>query len=157
MAETIVILTEIKIIDVEQGCVESPVYLKWLNTQGGYSSWLFGKRQTKVINVSIDGEYTANTEDLENSIGGDEYMGSISAPAMILGADLPASKMDGIQGMLQSPKVLMLMNPDTWQVEAPVWQRVRIQRGSFITLYTDETRKGIEFTIFTPKINVQAE
>ena len=151
------ILTEEKIIDIDNSCVDSPVYLKWLNTSGGYSQWLFGKKQTKLIQTAIDGEYIANTEDLENSIGGEEFMGTNVQPAMIVGADVPVIKMDGIKGLLMSPKVLMLMNPDTWETEGVIWQRVRIQRGSYIVLYTDETRNKIEMTVYQPKINIQSE
>lgn len=151
------ILTEVKIIDIDNSCVDSPVYLKWLNVKGGYSQWLFGKRQTKLIQTAIDGEYVSNIEDLENSIGGEEFLGTDVQPAMIVGADVPVIKMDGIKGLLMSPKVLMLMNPDTWETEGVIWQRVRIQRGSYIVLHSDETRNKIEFTIYQPKINIQAE
>lgn len=150
-------ITEIKEIDVNTECVDNPVYLKWLNTQGGYSQWLFGKRQTKIIQTAVDGEYISDVDDLENSIGGEEYMGTNVQPAMIIGADLPIEKMDGIKGLLMSPKVLMLMNPDTWEDEGAIWQRVRIQRGSFVILYTDETRHKIEMTVYQPKINIQSE
>lgn len=152
------IITEIKEIDINTECVDNPVYLKWLNTSGGFSQWLFGKMQTDIIQTSVDGEYVTNIDDdLENSIGGDEYISKNAQPQLVIGANVPVEKMDGMKGLLMSPKVLMLSNPDDWQTDGPKWIRVRIQTGSFIVLKSNETRNVVEMVLLLPKLNIQAE
>jgi len=151
-------ITEIKEIDVDATCVDNPIYLKWLNTSGGFSQWLFGRMQTDIIQTAVNGEYeTLIDDDLENSIGAEEYMSKDAQPQMVIGANLPIDKMDGIKGMLMSPKVLMLTNPETWTTEGAKWVRVRIQVGSFLILKTSETRSQIELVLLLPKINIQSE
>jgi hypothetical protein len=151
-------ITEIKTIDVNDECVDNPVYLKWLNTLGGFSQWLFGTMQTDIIQTSVDGEYMTNiNDDLENSIGGNEYISKDAQPQLVIGANVPVSKMDGMKGLIMSPKVLMLSNPNTWQTDGAKWIRVRVQTGSFIVLKTNETRNQVEMVLLLPKLNIQAE
>lgn len=152
-------VTEQKFIDVDSECKDNPVYLQWWNTKGGPSYWLFHRNQTDLVNTSSAGEYIKNEPDMEYAIGGAEFLGKNADPSMLIGADVPISKMDGIKGLIISPKVLMLMNPETWttDVGGPKWQRVKVQTGSFIVLKRTETRQRVELVLLLPEINVQSE
>jgi hypothetical protein len=150
-------ITEIKRIKVDTECKDNPVYLAWLNTSGSYSYWLFEINNTKQVQTEALGEFTKNIPDLATSVGNKEFLMKISQPAIIVGANVSRDDMDGLTGLINSPKVQMLMNPDTWAVDGAVWQRVQIKPGSFVTGREVETRMDVELVILTAQTNIQAE
>lgn len=150
-------VTEVKLIDVETECIDNAICLKWLNTSSSYSTWVFGRTNTKTIQTAADGEYNKNEPDLALAQGSAEYISKNSQPSIILGANMPKYKMDGMQGLIESPKVLMLMNNDTWATVGCVWQRVKVRIGSFVIVRETETRMDVELVILTPEKNLQSE
>lgn len=150
-------VTEIKEIDINRDCVDNPVYLCWLNTLGVPSYWLFNNR-IKMIQTAADGEYEKIAEDLEGSIGVSEFLSKTAEPSFIIGAEVPVVKMDGMQGLIQSPKVEMLMNTETWITDGgPIWQRVKLRVGSFLILNKSETFNRVQLEIVLTEINLQSE
>lgn len=153
------IITEVKRIKVDSECKDNPIYLQWLNSSGGPSYWLFSRQNTQGITTAATGTYKAYEPDMEVALGGDEYTGKDVTPSIIIGANVAIEDMDGIKGLLMSGKVLMLMNPTTWTTDAsgPVWQRVRVQPGSYIIKKANDTRRDIEMVLLLPEINIQVE
>lgn len=150
-------ITEIKRIKVDTECKDSPVCLVWLNTMGGFSTWVFEINNTKQVQTEAGGEFTKNIPDLATSVGNREFLTKVSQPAIIVGANVSRDDMDGLTGLINSPKVQMLMNPYTWETEGVLWQRVQIKPGSFITGIEIETRMDVELVILTAQTNIQAE
>lgn len=150
-------VTEKKRIRIETNCIENPICLSWHNSLGGRSIWVFGRQNTRAIQTQVEGQYKSYEEDLETSIGSDEYTGKKTTPSLIIGGVIPIESMDGIEGLIESGKVEMLMNAETWETEGVVWQRVRVQPGSFIIKKASSKSKEIELVLLLPEINTPNE
>lgn len=151
------IVTEKKIIKIDRDCKESPVFISWLNTLGGREHWLFHKVQTNVLNTSENGDFEPFVEDLETSRGQIKTLSVKADPLLIVNAMVDIEDIEGIKTLLYSPCVERLMNPDTWESEAPIWQTYRPVVGSFKLYDTNEVRATIEITLRLPYINNQTQ
>lgn len=149
-------VTEKKKILIDHSCASNPVYLNWLGLSGGRNYWLFKKRQEYGITTSVNGVFEPYQSDIENAQGYTFETGRESTPRLVVGAIVSRSSAEGIKGVLYSPNVLMLMNPDTWTSESPIWQIVRPVPGSFKLWETDAERVELEFSIDLPKTNIQS-
>lgn len=149
-------VTEKKRIKINHGCVSQPVYLNWLNLAGGRDYWLFQKRQTYGLTSSVNGSFQPYTVDIENAVGSILETGRGANPKLTVGASsVLLEDLQGIQGILYSPNVLRLVNPDTWESEGPVWQIVRPVAGSFNLYNTDDVRTDLEVTLELEPLNIQ--
>lgn len=149
-------VTEKKHIDIDHDCVKNPVYLNWLGTNSGRNYWLFKTVQTRGITVTVDGTYETYLTDIENAQGDVQDLGRGARPRLTIGAKVPIPKLLGLERVLYSINVLMLMNPGTWTTVGPRWQIVRVVPGSFKLNDTDEKFHTIELTIELPAINIQS-
>jgi len=127
-------------LDVIDPCINDPIYLTWLNSVGGYDYWLFFNSNSKKTATSIDSEYSRNVVDLETDTGNIDITGKSIKDRIDFGALVPANKMDGITSLFESPKVMLLTNPDDWISDGAKWQRVIINTGS---LLVSETKKEL--------------
>lgn len=159
-------ITEQKTVKYNSICeYVNPVYLNWLGTNGGRNYWLFDKVQSDLLEVSNTGEFTQQIEDLETDLGNGEYMGKEASPQLICKAYLELSDIRGLKGLLMSPDVLMLTNPDTWQTDNPTsppspfpkWKRVKVLPQTYKVLETNATHAEIEITLLLPTINIQQQ
>lgn len=149
-------VTEKKKILIDHNCVENPVYLNWLGGSGGRNYWLFKTRQQYGLTTSIKGQFEPYQDDIENAQGYSFETGRDATPRLIVGAVVDRASAEGIKTLLYSPNVLMLMNPNTWSSEGPIWQVVKPLPATFNLWPTDATRVELEFSIDLPKINVQS-
>lgn len=160
-------ITEVKTVKVNHGCVDNPVYLNWLGTNGGRNFWLFGVVQTEILDVGVTGEFFPAQNDIENAIGNGEYLGKEAQPELIVGAYVDLEDVRGLKGLMMSPDVLMLTNPTTWQnvtqvagvdvMEGAKWQRVKVAPQTFKVLETNQTKVNVELTLLLPTINIQQQ
>lgn len=157
-------VTEKKKIKIDHTCKDFPVYLAWINSVGGYSYWLFFKSHTERVSTRKETSYIKNTTDLEAAFATNDIVGKSALPTLEIGAKVLAEDMDGIQGLYQSPKVLMLTNPLTWETDEPVtggrkpiWRRVLVKTGSLVTLKTKKASLDVKLTLELPLINTQIE
>ena len=144
-------ITEIKKIDIEQECIDNPIYLCWLNNKGGYSYWCFSRKQSYLLDTAVDGSYKKFNEDIESATGIDELISKAARESIVCGGKIPNNKMDGIKGLLSSPKVMWLTNPESWSDDGCLWRRVIVSPGSFITLDTNQKRQLIQITLLLPE------
>lgn len=144
------IITEKKSIKIDHECKDFPIYLTWLNGLGGYDSWLFFKEHTTTTKTKVSGKYTLNVQDLENAIGTNDILGKDIKPEMKIGGRMLASDMDGMQSLYESPKVLMLMNPESWEVDGAKWQRVIVKTGSLLVLKTRTSYLDVKLSLELP-------
>ena len=156
-------ITEKKKIKIDHECKDFPIYLTWLNSLGGYSYWLFFKEHTENTKTKTQNKYIVNIQNLETAIGTNDITGKLANHEIKIGARVKAEDIDGITGLYESPKVLRLMNPETWQTEGeggnplPKWQRVIVKPGSIIILKTGIDFLEIKMTLELPFINTQKE
>ncbi len=156
-------VTEKKDIKIDHECKDFPIYLTWLNRLGGYSYWLFFKEHTEKTKTKSENKYILNIQDLENAIGTNDITGKSAVHSMLIGGRIKAEDMDGITGLYESPKVLRLMNPETWETDGeggtplPKWQRVIVKPGSIVILKTGIDFLEIKMNLDLPFINTQKE
>jgi hypothetical protein len=151
------IITEVKNIKIDHECKDFPIYLTWLNGLGGYDSWLFFKEHTVSTKTKVSNKYNINVQDLENAIATNDITGKDVAPQMKIGGRIEAADMDGMQSLYESPKVMMLSNPETWETDGAKWKRVIVKTGSLLTLKTRTAYLEVKLTLELPYIFKQKE
>lgn len=154
-------ITEIKTVKYNNVCkYKNPIYLNWLGTNGGRNFWLFDTNQTEVLEVTSTGDFTPQTVNLETDLGNGEYLGKNATPELVCTAYLELSDITGLKGLLMSPDVLMLTNPDTWDEAmgaGALWKRVKVLPQTYKVLETNATHAEIEITLQLPTINIQTQ
>ena len=151
------ILTEVKTVKIGDACAERPVFLQWLNKQGGTSYWLFNKlvtETTKTKSADVYERYISNLTTSQINIGITEKQYTRS---LRVGSYVDEEDLSGLIGLFESPKVLYLSNPDTWATDGAKWQSVIIEDGSQVVLKTKTPKYSIEFDIRLAKQYNQAE
>jgi hypothetical protein len=158
------VFSEVKTINISSDCPDYPIYLKWINTLGGWSYWLFAFDQQKSINIGDAVTYENNITELSTADAKLEYLSKRAFPKIVCGANnVSTANLAGLKGLLYSPKVMMLTNPDTWETDGagatplPKFQTVLVQPGSF---NLETTRRGVadvEITLQVVEINVQTQ
>lgn len=152
-----ILVTEKKIIKINNECHAHPVYLEWHNKLGGTDNWLFDRDNETTSRTSIVSAYQSVVSDLETAIGQNDIIGKSISPTISIGARIAAEDMDGIRSLYESPKVLMLMNRETWAADGPIWQRVIVAPGSLLVLKTNSSFIDVKLTLNIPIVNSQQE
>jgi hypothetical protein len=152
-------ITEIKKVEISKDCFDFPIFIEWNNKIGGKDQWLFYHTNTETTKTKQLNKYVHFVEDLETSIGQEDIVGKTAAPEIQFGANVHESKMDGIRSLYESPKVLILVNPNTWQTDGPSntplpkWKRVLIKTGSFVFFRTKQQYYQVKMTATLPLTN----
>lgn len=141
------------------------VYLKWIGTGGSWNYWLFGVNQLQGITTSSGGLFAKFSEDLFTQESDSEFLTKGAIPEMTLGADqltkddigsiFPASY--GLMSIVYSPKVQLLMNPDTWEDDGEIWQTVKVDVGRFKGPETKHYLHAFEFIIKLVELQIQSQ
>lgn len=153
-------LTEEKKIHIRD-CALNSIYLKWINTLGGWSYWMFEFDQQKSLAVSEAKTFQQTIYDLATADSALQYLSKRAFPKMTIGADgVSAENIAGLKGILYSPKVMWLTNPDTWDdVYDPgaKWQTAMVDPGSFNLETTRAGYANIELVVEFPEISIQTQ
>lgn len=150
------LLTEKLTVDVDTQCKENPVFLQWLSHDASLNCWLFSKVQELASSVSVGETFEPFISDLSTAVADVYELEKEQQDIMVVGCEVPLSKAQGLKTLPSSLSILMLTNPDTWQVDGVKWKKVRIQAGTFKMGLTDEDNVVIQFTIILPKTNLQS-
>lgn len=125
-------LTEVRRFEIDRACVDNPVFLRWKATAGGWGYWLFGYDYKDDLLTNEESTYNNFESDIETSQGATEVWSKSSADDLSVGCNrVKAIHHAGLKSLFESPKVQMLMNPDTWATDGAKWQNVRIKTKSF--------------------------
>lgn len=136
-------VTEKKLVRViDPANWETPVYLAWVNKLGGWSFWLFNGtyeekdaviRQTTTENSESFIDYRPWRFDTEYMEAWTHVLERVIQQGLIASAEnVTADDRIRIRGIVHSPMVVLLLNPDTWDTidnGYPVgcrWERVFI-------------------------------
>jgi hypothetical protein len=140
-------VSEIKTVEVDQECYSNPIYLRWLNSLGGFDYWLFHTMQNYKDTTSNEQVYEKYTEDLGSAEGRGLTMSKDNQGEITLGAEgLTKDQAQGLKYLLRSVKVYMLLDAET-----NAWVVVRVKPDSYDYDKTDEMRERIELTILPPQ------
>lgn len=133
---------------VQTGCVpESPFYVRWLNSLGGYDYKMFSRRKTWEEEVS----------DLENvqKSGRDKFdtQETIYAEGYIyvtVGEDgLPFEEWDILRRLARSPFI------EWWDEATRHWHRIVLESGSSVEWDSSSGLGSLEFTFQLPRLRLQ--
>lgn len=144
-------ITEIKTVKVVDACLKEPVYLQWHNALGGKSYWLFERFKQENVQTKELMSYGINVIDLETAQGTSDITGKEAESFIEVGAKVKAEDMDGLRGLFESGKVIMLTNPTTWKVDGAKWVKVTLRSGSLLVYQTDKAYFDVSFRIELPK------
>lgn len=122
------VVTEKRVIKLEQGCVTNPVYLIWRGMNGGWNYWLFGWNQEYKHDGSTDTSYTKYVTDLQTCEGTFEVIQRTNLPSIKIGAQgINKRNYKGFESLMDSPKVQMLVS------QSPLrWVNVELAPGSLV-------------------------
>lgn len=152
-------VTEKKRIKVKSGCVDNPVYLRWVNQFGGYNYWLFGKRQVEETKPENDHVITRTVGKVSSTRSVQEVIRKTVERTMTVGAvGLTKNDLNGIMSIVRSIKVEMLMNHSAWsQGSVPIWKTVIVKPDSIVIDDNSASVYSIELNIVTDRYMMQRQ
>lgn len=107
------------------------VYLKWLNTMGGYNYWLFENTYSIDRSTKQLGEINTDFNNIDSTFGrtatlGKESQDTIKVVAELLNEDERAI----VQGILDSPKIYLFTGRPYAQNDYNDWVEVTLKTGN---------------------------
>lgn len=140
----------IKVKKVESKC---GVYLKWFNSNGGYSYWLFDRYFNEVIKTKDLDDIQGVWDNLQNITSTSESLGKTATGTLQLNTQYTKEEKEYLLDLLKSPKVEMYINQEPFiQVNAFNFIGVKVSDAS--TTYNSKSRNNkLRVTIELPSIN----
>lgn len=145
-------ITQPLTIKINKQCNDPYVYIKWLNTLGGWDYWRFGHDQIKSISTSDEINVDRNVFDWENDDTIADIIKKNAIEKISFGATVPTIKLKGLKGMHESIKIQVLVNTNPYK-----WQTVTLSTGSFETKRTKNEFSELKFTLNYPERNIQRQ
>lgn len=140
-------ITEAKFIEVFNECTDPFIYLKWLNTLGGWEYYRFGFSQSNLIDTSNLHEVSRNVMDWQNDSGMWDVIKKRANRRMQFGAD-DIRDASQFESLATSIKVMAYIRPG-------LWHTVELNTGSFTFGTTRDRNITVQFSITMPDINIQ--
>lgn len=158
-------ITETKRIVFETGCTKHPIYLAWKSKNGAWDYWLFDWNQTRRRTTGDVKTFEPYITDFAAARARIKTSSKTAVPSMVLGASsVPvddvwySEQYPGLNGLIDSVEVLMLMNPNTWVADGgPKWFTVNVKPGSFTTLQTKDRKSDIEVELVQPFLQLESQ
>lgn len=136
---------------VESDC---GVYLKWINSKGGYSYWKFDSVYRGDISTKVIEEFAGNYDNLQNLSSTSYILGKTAEQTLRLTTNFEGIYSSYLSDLFTSPSVWMYTHNEPFQKqEVYDFIGVQVKNGSFQNIDT-KTKKGkATFTITLPQIN----
>lgn len=164
-------ISEQKILKIREVNCQNPIALRWKNKLGGWNFFVFEGGFDETIMVTDEVTATAQRAQQEYRPYDIEYMEAFERVLSKQSRDkitcaceqLDASDRAALRGLVDSPRILMLTNPLTWDTldssGTPVGVKemeVRIEGGAFNFGDQDHNLWSLYFTIIKqPNSNIQ--
>ena len=145
-------ITQPLTIKINRPCTDPDVYIKWLNTLGGWDYWRFGKDQILQLSTSDDITIDRNVFDWENDETIADTISKNAFNRISFGATVSDLKVNGLKGLNTSTKIQMLTSLDPLK-----WQTVILANGSFEIKRSRNKYSDLRFTVTLPQINIQQQ
>lgn len=141
------------IIRTECPCDEPYVYIKWVNSYGGWDYYRFGFNQFLNANISNDQAVKRFVTNWTTDDTIEEVINKSSIRSLKVGANnIPQDDANALQWARKSVKAMMLTNTN------PVtWQTVIIKDGSTDTIQTRKKRSDVNFELLLVSDNIQIQ
>lgn len=132
---------------ITEGCVPaSPFYVRWINTSGGWDSWMFERREEtdEVEDVSNIQLYIADPNDSQQTV-------SLNASRTVTVGEGLLSKDDyrALAALPRSPRI------QWYNEELQAWQTIVIAEGFSATWNARNAFGNVELTFALPRILTQ--
>lgn len=144
-------ITEVKTVKIKTSNCDNPVFLRWINKQGGNSFWLFNRNQSRKTKTNNTDFYEKYVDNLSNTYSNTFLISKEAQHTITLLSTVEEEDMDGIVGLYESPRVFMLVNPTTWETVGCQWQSVIVKEGSLVFLETNKSSFDVAIEILLPK------
>lgn len=132
-----------------QGCFKNPLYVRWLNTLGGWDYWLFEFDQSHGVKTKTETQVQNYVDDIGLVNSDIEVIEKSALPTIRVGAEgLTRDEAQGLEVLGYSVQVEMYLSTGSWQA-------VRIADGTFRVYRTLIHTSTIEFEIVKPNIQIQ--
>lgn len=145
-------VTQPQIIKINRQCNDPYVYLKWLNTLGGWDYWRFGFDQIMSLSTSDGVVVDRNVFDWANDETISDTISKSVVERITIGANVSALKVSGLKGLHASTKIQMLVQNNPYK-----WHTVTLATGSFEIGRSKGKTSQLKFTIDLPEINIQRQ
>lgn len=145
-------ITQPLTIKINQQCNDPYIYIKWLNTLGGWDYWRFGYDQVLSISTSNGIDIDRNVFDWENDETIAETISKNSVNRISFGAIVGLNKIKGLTGLHNSTKIQMLTSLNPYK-----WQTVTLAVGQFDIRRTKNNTAELRFSINLPQTNIQQQ
>jgi hypothetical protein len=145
-------ITQPLIIKVEKPCIDPYIYIKWLNTLGGWDYWRFGYDQVTQLNTSDVLSVDRNVFDWSADDTIADTISKSGVNRISFGAVVPTNKVNGLTGLHTSVKIQMLVNLNPYK-----WHTVKLNTGSFDIKRAKTNFSELRFTLSLPEINIQSQ
>lgn len=139
-------------IKIEKPCKGPKVYIKWLNTLGGWDYWLFEKDNITSISTANDIQIDRNVFDWENADTIADLIKKSAAKRINIGATVSMDDAAALEGIYTSIKVMMMTS-----LQPIKWQTVIVNNGTFETNRAKLAFLTMKFAINLPEINIQQQ
>lgn len=145
-------ITQPLILEVQRHCNGPYVYLKWLNTLGGWDYWRFGYDNIKQLTTSNDITVDRNVFDWENDETIADVIRKSSIRKISMGVSVNDTKVEGLESLYNGIKAQMLVNANPYK-----WQTVIVNVGTFQTKKARAAITEFKLTINLPETNIQRQ
>lgn len=143
--------------DIRRGCVENPIYINWLDSNGGRNYWLFEKNQVLTMDAETNSDFKPYFSDLETQNIDTQEINVSANEVISVGGVCSIEKWQMLKTLFHSINVNVLTNPSSWETDGAKWKVVRIEKGSLSSWETKNKNVEFSFKIQTESINIQAE
>lgn len=134
------------------------VCLKWMGISGAWNYWVFSGNNTENLEVTApQGVFEPFITNLAISDTDSDFVTKDTSPELELSVDnIDQNDLNGLKTLLQSPKVMMLTNPDTWIDDGvDKWVTVKVKTGKFKIKEARAKLGGLQFAIALPQVYIQ--
>lgn len=150
-------ITEEKDVEIRQECVDSPFYIKWFHSLGGWDYWMFEKVQFYERNVYDSDRYNPVVTNIKTATSREDFIGKKARREVTCGGSVSTQQMVALEEMLSSPKIYRL-DIDAFEGSPSVikWQVIKLKPKSFKTVQTDINRHDLEVEFELQDIYLQS-
>jgi hypothetical protein len=145
-------ITKPQIIQVIKPCKDPFIYLKWMNTLGGWDYWRFGYDSIAQMSTADGLTVDRNVFDWEHDTTITETIRKTGVEKITVSERVPQNKVKGLKGLHTSVKVMMLVRLNPYH-----WHTVTINPGTFDVKRARNTFSEFKLTISLPAINIQSQ
>lgn len=139
-------LTEEQPFQYENRCTKNPLYLRWLNTLGGWDYWLFEFNQVHEVTTRTGSLKVSYVDDISNTYNPSSVLKKSAGKSIVVGAEsLSQEEAQGIEDLSHSIEVQMWLG-------GTAWQTVQIQDGTFQVYQSNYASASVEFQLNLPPI-----